>query len=214
MVKESFHTNWANTFDPRAEIWHGGPHPPQKGQLVCLGWVPHPRGQGALKTGSWVHAAQTVHFWENFIKQKLKNAPDLVGAGQVRLDPRTYPGVWSMVSWQSGLKLCREMGTPDRSMRMFELSFPTPSHGARTALTMHFWEPFMKQKSVISRDILGQIWMLQWDRTLQKKLCSWLGLSSGLGICSGQGIWSGLRLFRGLGLWGRFELYKVIWNLQ
>ena len=26
-------------------------------------------------------AAQTVHFWENFIKQKLKNTPDLVGVG-------------------------------------------------------------------------------------------------------------------------------------
>ena len=30
-----------------------------------------------------VRAAQTVHFWENFIKQKLKSDPDIVRAGQV-----------------------------------------------------------------------------------------------------------------------------------
>ena len=30
-----------------------------------------------------LRTAQTVRFWENFIKQKLENAPGLVGAGQV-----------------------------------------------------------------------------------------------------------------------------------
>ena len=40
-----------------------------------------------------VRAARTVHFWENFIKQKLKSAPDLVGAGQVRSSPGPHPGV-------------------------------------------------------------------------------------------------------------------------
>ena len=36
-----------------------------------------------------VRAARIVRFWENFIKQKLKSTPDIVGAGQVR--SRTSP---------------------------------------------------------------------------------------------------------------------------
>ena len=44
---------------------------------------PPPQGKGALKKGPRVPTAQTMCFWENFIKQELKKAPNLVGAGQV-----------------------------------------------------------------------------------------------------------------------------------
>ena len=40
------------------------------------------------------YTAQTVHFWVDFIKETLKNAPNIVGVGHVRLGPRLYPGVW------------------------------------------------------------------------------------------------------------------------
>ena len=46
--------------------------------------APHPLGGGGQRVLLEVRAAQTVHFWENFIKQKMKNAPDLVGADQVK----------------------------------------------------------------------------------------------------------------------------------
>ena len=54
---------------------------------------PHPLGGGGQRVLLEVRAARTMHFWENFIKQKLKSAPDLVGVGQVRSSPGPHPGV-------------------------------------------------------------------------------------------------------------------------
>ena len=50
-------------------------------------WHPDPLGQrgGVLE----VHAALTVHFWENFSKQKLKGTPALVRSGP---DDEIAPG--------------------------------------------------------------------------------------------------------------------------
>ena len=44
-----------------------------------LGWV-----RGPKKPSPRVCTAQTMSFCENFIKRKLKNAPNLMWAGQVR----------------------------------------------------------------------------------------------------------------------------------
>ena len=61
---------------------------------------PHPLGGGGQRVLLEVRAARTVHFWENFIKQKLKSAPDLVGAGQVRSGLGPHPGVQQLVQVQ------------------------------------------------------------------------------------------------------------------
>ena len=45
---------------------------------------PHPLGGAGPGVVLEVRPARTVHFSENFIKQKLQGDPDLVGAGQVR----------------------------------------------------------------------------------------------------------------------------------
>ena len=47
--------------------------------------APHPLGGGGQRLLLEVRAAQTVRFWENFMKQKLKNIPNLIGVGQVQL---------------------------------------------------------------------------------------------------------------------------------
>ena len=61
-------------------------------EVVLEGWkvlgvvstrYPHLPGMGCVK-GEWgASGASTVHFGENFIKQKLQGAPDLVGAGHL-----------------------------------------------------------------------------------------------------------------------------------
>ena len=61
---------------------------------------PHPLGGGGQRVPLEVRAARTVHFWENFIKQKLKSAPDLVRAGQVRSGLGPHPGVRQLVQVQ------------------------------------------------------------------------------------------------------------------
>ena len=53
--------------------------------------------------GLEVHAAQTVHFCANFIKQKLNVTPENGATGQVRSGLRPYPGVWRSVQVQGGL---------------------------------------------------------------------------------------------------------------
>ena len=69
--------------------------------------APHPLGGGGQRVLLEVRAAQRVDFWENFKKQKLKNTPDVVGAGQVRsltaprcpaggLIARRRPQAWSL----------------------------------------------------------------------------------------------------------------------
>ena len=63
----------------------------------------HPLGGGGQRVLLEVRAAQTVHFWENFIKQKLKNTPSLVETGQVRFGLRPHPGVRLEVQVQGGL---------------------------------------------------------------------------------------------------------------
>ena len=46
---------------------------------TCFGPVgPHLQGGGGLGVVLEVLAALVVHFWDNFIKQKLKSTPDLV----------------------------------------------------------------------------------------------------------------------------------------
>ena len=44
---------------------------------------PHPLGTGCVKGVRGASGASTVRFGENFIKQKLKGTPDLVGAGHL-----------------------------------------------------------------------------------------------------------------------------------
>ena len=44
---------------------------------------PHPPGTGCVKGVRGASGASTVRFGENFIKQKLQGAPDLVGAGHL-----------------------------------------------------------------------------------------------------------------------------------
>ena len=61
---------------------------------------PHPLGGGGQRVLLEVRAAPTLHFWENFIKQKLQSAPDIEGTrltGHVRSGPGPHPGVWRPV---------------------------------------------------------------------------------------------------------------------
>ena len=128
---------WPHRLTPRAEIWHGVPHIPLKGQRVCLSQLPPPLGGGGQRVLLEVRAAQMRPFWESFIKQKLKkNQYGRCGSGQIRsqTSPRCLAGGPSargasagMVPWLSGLKLDREVWTqPGRSMPMFGLGTPTP----------------------------------------------------------------------------------------
>ena len=48
---------------------------------------PHPLGMGCVKGVRGASGASTMHFGKNFIKQKLKGTPDLVGAGHL-LEPQ------------------------------------------------------------------------------------------------------------------------------
>ena len=61
---------------------------------------PHLLAGGGQRVLLEIRAAQTVHFWENFIKQKLKSAPDLVRAGQVKSGLGPHPGVQQLVQVQ------------------------------------------------------------------------------------------------------------------
>ena len=53
---------------------------------------PHPLGGAGPGVLPEVRGALTMRFPENFIKQKLENAPGLVGAGQVRSGAGPRPG--------------------------------------------------------------------------------------------------------------------------
>ena len=64
--------------------------------------APHPLGRGGQRVLLEIRAAQTVHFRENFIKQKLKNGPNFEGAGQVRSGPIPHLDVWQEVQVQGG----------------------------------------------------------------------------------------------------------------
>ena len=75
-----------------------------------------------------------MHFWENLIKLKFKNTPDVVGAGQVS-DLSQVSGRRSnckeaspgMVPWPPELKLCREMGThPGRVIFYVRTGYSNP----------------------------------------------------------------------------------------
>ena len=63
-----------------------------------------------------VRVAQTVHFWENFIEQKSKNTPNLVGTGQVRFGLRPHPGVRLEVQVQGGLLQTWSLGCLGRNL--------------------------------------------------------------------------------------------------
>ena len=89
-----------NGWTDRDEIWHGGG---PRGGKVLGGFQPGtpPLGTGCVKGIQGASGASTVHFGENFIKQKLQGAPDLVGAGhlfgpQIRIQKDLGPlSFWS-----------------------------------------------------------------------------------------------------------------------
>ena len=54
---------------------------------------PYPWVRGGLRVVLKVHAAQTAHFCEHFIKQKLKGTPENGSVGWVRSGPRPRSGV-------------------------------------------------------------------------------------------------------------------------
>ena len=58
------------------QIWHGGPHLPLGVYRIHLPWV-----GGGQRMVLEVRAAQTMHFCENFKKQKMKCTPEIGRAG-------------------------------------------------------------------------------------------------------------------------------------
>jgi len=69
-----------------------GLYPEKVLAYVWIGRTPSPGG-GGQRVLLEVRAAPTVDFLENFIKQKLKSTPDIVGAGQVKSGLGPHPGV-------------------------------------------------------------------------------------------------------------------------
>ena len=91
-----------------------------------LFWYPYPQCPGGQRGVLEVHAAQTVHFCENFIKQKLKDIPENGGTGQVRSGLRPHLSVRQQCKGgfprhgnSETLKLCREMGTHPRMVTLY-----------------------------------------------------------------------------------------------
>ena len=93
------HTVWP----PRAEIWHRRTAERSTRKLELA--APHPPDRGGQRVLLEVHAAQSVRFWEDFIKQKLKKTPNTVGVGQFRSGPSPHPSVRRQVQVQGGF--CR-----------------------------------------------------------------------------------------------------------
>ena len=59
---------------------------------------------GGEKWGSYVHAAQTVCCYENFIKKKVQKTPNLEVKGQVISSPRHCPSVvWPGLDVEAGM---------------------------------------------------------------------------------------------------------------
>jgi len=94
---------------------------------------PHPLGGGGQRVLLEVRAARTVHFWENFIKQKLKSAPDIVGAGQVRSGPGPHPGVRRPVQVQGEGLQPWSLGRLGQNLADV---LPTWGHGQRDVLDL------------------------------------------------------------------------------
>ena len=73
-------------------------------------WVfftpPHPLGTGCIKGVQGASGASTMHFGENFIKQKLQGTPDLVGAGHL-FGPQIWKDLGPMSFWSHGHSLWR-----------------------------------------------------------------------------------------------------------
>ena len=72
-----------NGWTDRDEIWHRGGPRGGEGSWGVSTWYPHPQGTGCIM-GVWgASGASTLHFGENFIKQKLQGTPDSVGVGHL-----------------------------------------------------------------------------------------------------------------------------------
>ena len=63
-------------------------------------WYPNPQGQGRPKSASGGPCSPKGAFLINFIKQKLKGTPALVGDGLVRSSAGIHQGVWPLVQVQ------------------------------------------------------------------------------------------------------------------
>ena len=66
-------------------------------KIIAIFWAAFPPTK---KRGAGDREVRMMCLWENFKKQKLKSAPDLVGAVQVRSGQGPHPGVWQPVQVQ------------------------------------------------------------------------------------------------------------------
>ena len=128
------------------------------------------------KSASRCPCSPNSALWENFVKQKFKNAPDLVGAGQVRSGRGPLPGVWQPIQVQGEGLLPWSLG---RLVPNLACLLPTWGHGHRdvlyqldpnhlcgggqrvllvcTAQTMRLWKTQIEQKLLGAPDLVGQV---------------------------------------------------------
>ena len=68
--------------------------------------TPPPPGMGCIKGVQGISGASAMHFGKNFIKQKLQDAPDLVGVGHL-FGPqiRIWKDLGPMSFWRHGHSL-------------------------------------------------------------------------------------------------------------
>ena len=59
---------------------------------------------GCVKGVRGVSGASTMHFGENFIKQKLQGTPDLIGVGHI-FGPQIWKDLGLMTFWSHGHSL-------------------------------------------------------------------------------------------------------------
>ena len=119
---------------PGAEIWHGGPHPPRKGQRVCLDPL-----RGRSKSASGGPWSPNGAFLGKLYRTKVEEHAQFSGDGSSQIWSQTSPrcpaggpsargASADLVPWLFGLKLGREMSThPGRSTPVFGMGTPTPT---------------------------------------------------------------------------------------